>query len=139
VPNPCDAGVAPNLAFQRPVTATSALPGLEAGKAVDGLALTAWNSGGGPPAELVIDLGAPMTIREIRLLNAQDPAGVTTHRIEIRKPFGGWQLLEKLNGFTTSEQWLRVFPSAPVTGVRWIRIKTQKTPSWVSWWEVQVY
>ncbi|HXG26779.1 MAG TPA: hypothetical protein VNL94_08015 [Candidatus Binatia bacterium] len=48
-------------------------------------------------------------------------------------------LLEKLPGVTAGEQWLRVFQSAPVTGIRWIRIKTQKSPSWVGWREVQVY
>jgi hypothetical protein len=139
IPDPCAADVPQNLAWLRPVTVSSEIPGHEAALANDGLALTAWNSGEGPPGEIVIDLGAPTTVREVRLLNAQDPAGFTTHRVEVRRQSGGWQLLGKLQGFTSSETWLRVFATTPVQDVRWVRIKTQKTPSWVSWWEVQVY
>ncbi len=139
VPDVCNPPPQPvNLAFQRPVAVTSELPGAEGFYAVDGLVLSLWNSGGPPPAEIVIDLGTPKTISEIRLLTLQDPAGTTMHRVEVRRPVGGWMLLEKLTGFTAGDQWLRVFPSAPVTGIRWIRVKTQKSPSWVGWRDIQV-
>ena len=139
-PDPCSPPpTLPNLAFGRPVIATSELPGEEAARAVDSLAFTQWGSGAPPPAEIVIDLGGPKTLHEVRLLVEQFPAGSTTHRVEVRRPVGGWLLLEKLTGVTASEQWLRVIPSAPIAGVRWIRIKSQKSPSWISWREVQAY
>jgi hypothetical protein len=138
-PDPCAPPASKNLAFQRPVVVDSELPGEPGSQAVDGLVLTDWNAGAPPPITITIDLGSPQTIHEIRLLTAQFPAGTTTHRIEVRKPVGGWLFLAKLSGYTQGDQWLRVFPSSPVTGVRWIRIRTQKSPSWVSWREIQAY
>lgn len=138
-PDPCAAPTSTNLAFQRPVTVDSEVPGQEGPRAVDGLVSTAWNSGSFAPVTITIDLGSPKTIHEIRLLVAQDPAGTTAHRIEVRKSTGGWIGVGKLLGSTQEQQWLRVFPASPVTGVRWIRVRTQKSPSWVSWREIQAY
>ncbi|HEV8545963.1 MAG TPA: discoidin domain-containing protein [Candidatus Limnocylindrales bacterium] len=139
-PDPCDGtGVPKNLAFGRPVIVDSELPGEEGAKAVDGLVLTDWNAGGGVPVSITIDLGSPQTIHEIRLLTAQFPAGATTHRIDVRKQKGGWSQVAKLTGITQGEQWLRFFASPALTGVRWVRIRTTMSPSWVSWREIQVF
>jgi hypothetical protein len=129
----------PNLAFGRPVTVGAELPGQEGWKAVDGLALTSWNSGLPAPVTITIDLGGPVTVHEVRLLTSQYPPGTTFDRIEVRSPIGGWISLAKLNGYTTDQQWLRIFPGSAVSNVRWIRVKVQKSPSWVAWGEIQVY
>jgi hypothetical protein len=140
-PNPCSSPpLAANLALGRPVAVSGTFGGEVGSRAVDGLALTGWNSGGGPPGTIQVDLGSGQTIREVRLLVAQDPAGTTTHQIQVRNANGAaFFVVAALTGATQGEQWLRWFPKNPLHGIRWVRIVTTASPSWVAWSEFQVY
>jgi hypothetical protein len=140
-PDPCSSPpLSTNLALNRPVQVSGTF-GTDVGpNAVDGLGVSLWSSGAGVPGAIEIDLGSGKTIQEVRLLVSQDPAGATTHRIEVRKATGGsFKLEATLTGNTSGDQWLRWFPKKPLKGIRWIRIVTTSSPSWVSWREVQVY
>lgn len=124
----------------RPVAASGTLGDHVGSKAVDGLGVTGWNSGSGPPGTIQVDLGSGKKIHEIRLLVEQDPAGQTTHQIQVRNAVGTQFItVATLSGATQPEQWLRWFPGSPLTGIRWVRIVTTASPSWVAWGEVQVY
>ncbi len=140
-PNPCSGPpIAVNLALNRPVQVSGTFGDQFGSRAVDGLGLTGWSSGGGPPATIEVDLGLAQTIHEIRLLTEQDPAGGTTHQIQVRKANGAaFTTVATLSGATQGEQWLRWFPNAPLHGIRWVRIVTTASPSWAAWREVQVY
>ena len=91
-----------NLAFERSAKASSSLPDASPDRAVDGVADTIWNAGGGAPAWIEIDLGAATAIGEIRLLVAQSPPGPTHHRVTCRtSPNGDAKLLDDLEGATS--------------------------------------
>ena len=140
-PDPCTSPPIPiNLALGRPVVVSGTFAGDVGPFAVDGLGITGWNSGSGPPGSIQIDLGSAHTISEVRLLTSQDPAGPTTHQIQVRKENGLFFKTEAtLTGATTGDMWLRWIPKKPLKGIRWIRIVTTSSPSWVAWREVQVY
>jgi hypothetical protein len=95
-----------------------------------------WNSGGFGPGWIQLDLGQPTTISRVRLLTAQNPPGPTSHQIlggmtpESLTPLGA------LDGDTADSQWLEL----QVKGqVRYLKVVTVKSPSWVAWGEIEVY
>jgi len=133
------AGTAANLALDRPATASYALVEAPAGQAVDGDRDTIWNAGAGPLAWIEIDLGAPTSLAQVRLLAGQDPAGPTQHDITGRPSAQGPIVtLGTLSGDTTDgdELVLDVDPDAPL--IRYVRITTVSSPSWVAWREIEV-
>jgi hypothetical protein len=139
-PDPCGLPSGPrNLALGRPVTASGAA--LEpAANAVDGNPGTIWNSGAGPPQWIEIDLGAPATVGRIRLRLAQYPTGDTTHIVSTKGAGSGdgWIVRAQLSGSTSDAQVLEVASGAPWTTVRYVRVETVESPSWVSWREIEV-
>jgi hypothetical protein len=46
--------------------------------------------------------------------------------------------MHEFSGPTTDTQWLSYSLPEPVRGVRFVRIETTSSPSWVSWREIQV-
>jgi len=127
-----------NVAFDKPVTASSATADSPAHRIVDGDPDSIWNSGGPPPAWVEIDLGEPHAVTEIRLLVAQSPAGLTTHHIGCRTaPGGSITQLAILEASTTDGDLLPATLSAPTT-CRIVRIETAASPSWVAWREIEV-
>ncbi|MEK6190838.1 MAG: discoidin domain-containing protein [Chloroflexota bacterium] len=126
-----------NLAWRRPVTASSAYAPVE--NAVDGNPDTIWNAGRGWPAWIEIDLGQATSLSELRLTVAQTPTGVTEHHVWGRVDAGGeLVLLGTLSGVTTDYQTLRLNSPGTWPAVRWLRIETTASPSWVAWREIEV-
>jgi hypothetical protein len=128
-----------NLAWRRPVTGSTALPESPVENAVDGDPGTIWNAGRWPPAWIEIDLGQVSSLSEVRLTVAQTPVGVTEHRVLGRLEAGGeLVLLGTLNGATADYQTLRLTSPGTWPAVRWLRIETSASPSWVAWREIEV-
>ena len=106
-------------------------------RAIDGDVTTVWNAGAFAPAWIQLDLGQPVSISKVRLNISQVPSGPSTHVIaggptpETLVPIG------TLDGETSDKQWLEL--ATPATNVRYLRISTTKSPSWVSWREIEVY
>ena len=67
-----------NLARSKPVEAPGSYQSVPSAL-VDGDYSRGWNSGGFPPQWVEVDLTAPSTIRTVRLLTGQSPAGETIH------------------------------------------------------------
>jgi hypothetical protein len=108
--------------------------------AVDGSPEFIWNSGDFAPQWIEIDLGAPQSIGRVALLSAQSPEGDTVHRVLARASAGDpYELLHEFAGFTSDAQWIHYSPQEPWENVRYLRIKTIGSPSWVAWREIQVY
>jgi len=129
-----------NLALGKPVSASAAGEGAAA-NAVDGSVGTAWLSGSDPPQWIEVDLQQPATIGAVRLVVAQYPAeGATTHRVWTRGPGDGdvYVLRETLGGTTRDGQTLESRAGAPWAGVRFVRVETTQSPSWVAWKEIEV-
>jgi len=139
-PDPCSFGASPrNLSAGKPVTASQSLPGEPPEGAVDGGELAKWGAGAAPPQWIEIDLGAPATITEIALEVSQFPDGHTVHRVYGRGPSGPEQLLALLQGTTHDGEWLLAPKGAAAwTGIRFVRVETVESPSWVSWFEIEV-
>jgi hypothetical protein len=127
-----------NLALGRPAKASMSLAGSPPGDAVDGDQDTLWNSGGGPPQWIEIDLGKATAVAEIRLTVSQYPAGSTDHRVYARLSDGSLVLLHRFHGRTRDGDVLEFAPATPRTKVRAIRVETRASPSWVAWREIEV-
>jgi hypothetical protein len=105
---------------------------------VDGDFDTLWNSGGGAPQWIEVDLGRARTVAQIRLTVAQSPSGPTAHLVYGRRGDGSLVLLHRFMGATQDGTVLAFTPDRPWTGVRAIRIETRASPSWVAWKEIEV-
>lgn len=131
--------VRPNLALARPVTASNEYPGSPASLAVDGNWWSYWNAGDFPPQWIEVDLGAAQPVGEIVLGITQLPDCATIHRVyggaSESQPLG---FLHEFNGFTTDQQVLRYIPPTPQQ-LRFVRIETTSSCSWVGWREIEVY
>ncbi len=115
------------------VTASNGQAGLI--NAFDGDEETSWTSGAGPPQWVELDLGQPVAVDRLRLLVDQYPSGRSVHQI-----FGGDQsdpseMLVEVSGETEWGQLLEVDIGQTV---RYLRILTVESPSWVSWLEIEV-
>ena len=85
-----------------------------------------------------IDLGAEQIIRDIRLLTSQFPAGETVHEVRVRGEETVFETVFRFEGATEDMQWLTYLPESPLENVRYIRINTLSSPSWIAWREVEV-
>lgn len=127
-----------NLALGKPVRFSNQTADLAGRLAVDGDFGTLWNSGGGPTQWIEIDLGAEYAVREIRLTVSQYPPGQTIHQIKGRSADGQFFLLHTFDGATSDGDELVLKPDSPFMGIRFIRIETILSPSWVAWREIEV-
>ncbi len=128
-----------NLALGRPVTASASLPGQPPEAAVDGDVETRWISGSHPQQWIEIDPGAAFDVEKLVLVPAQDPAGATVHRVFGGLQSGEAQLLYIFRGETSDGTPLEVSPIGSWGSVRYLRIETTESPSWVAWREIAVF
>lgn len=140
-PDLCDESLLPptNLALNKSARASQSLPDDPPANAVDGNRETIWSAGAHPTHWIEIDLGTPQSVRRIDLVTSQFPAGVTTHQIQVRGNTGTFQTVNTFNDNTEDSQTLTYEPSMPIDNVRYIRIQTTQSPSWVAWREIEVY
>jgi hypothetical protein len=118
--------------------AESSVPGSEPGFAIDGLPSTSWNAGTGAPSYITVDLGRTTAISKIRLQVNQTPDGNTLHFIYVGEhPSSGLTHAATLSGWTVNGQWLEL--AQPIGPVRYVKIVTQVSPSWVAWREIEIY
>jgi len=131
-------GAGGNLALGKPVRVSGETSGYGGAGAVDGDLGTLWNSGGGPVQWIEIDLGAPQSIRTIRLTVSQYPQGDTAHRVLARGPSGDFQLIYTFAGDTKDGNVLEYTAAHPIAGIQFIRIESTASPSWIAWREIEV-
>jgi len=95
-----------------------------------------WNSGTFPEGWWQVDLGQVVNLYSITLITSQDPPGNTVHTIYTGT--GALSPLYTFSAYTYDSQTLST-PVYPVgTLVRYIRIVTPSSPSWVAWNSVVV-
>lgn len=128
-----DAGTGPVT-----VTASASLPDSPPSNVLDGNFESAWNSGTDPDQWIQIELGSPHTFRAIRLHIAQFPEGETIHQVWLGSDPNSLTLAYEFKGFTKDSDILEFIPSAPMTNIRFIKIVTTQSPSWVAWREIEV-
>lgn len=139
-PDACITTVLPgrNLAKGKPVEVSEQLPDQTAQMAVDGDTTTQWSAGAYPIQWIQIDLGAISTIGEISLTVGQWPAGQTVHQVWAGASPDSLQLVSEFKGKEYDYDVLNFMPVAPLTNIRYVRITTTESPSWVSWREIEV-
>jgi len=128
-----------NVARGRTVVASAERGSAPATYAVDGDATSAWIAGQSAPQWIEIDLGTPIAVAAIRLGVEQFPDGDTVHAVLGRTSEGWYRELHVFNGRTTTGQLLEYAPSTPWEGIRYLRVETRASPSWVAWREVEVF
>jgi predicted ester cyclase len=107
--------------------------------AVDGNLERTWGAGAPPPQWVEIALGEPVTMFQLRLVTAQTPSGRTRHQIWVGPTAEDLYLLHTFEGFTFDNQTLVFSPDAPVEDVRYVRVVTLSSPSWVGWREIEIH
>lgn len=138
LPTPTDLPKSGNLALKMMTFTSKSERDRTSSRAVDGSTTTDWGSGHFPPQWIEINLGAPATIKEVRLLVTQHPSGDTTHRILVRPGFGEFTEIHRFESFTSTGQWLVYKLPEPMGHVQVVRIETLESPSWVGWIEIEV-
>jgi F5/8 type C domain len=127
-----------NLALGKSVSASSEYPGNPASLAVDGDSSTYWSAGNYPPQWIEVDLGSVQTVGEIDLGVTQLPDSYTVHDVYGRADASQqWTLLHEFAGDTTDQQVLQYVLATP-ENLRYIRIETTESASWVGWREIEV-
>lgn len=140
-PDACQSGqfdfLENNVALNKSVTVSRALSDEPPANAVDGSGAQ-WGSGALPTQWIQIDLGQLYTVKLIRLQVGQYPDGETTHDVYVGSSPDSLMLVHTFDGKTIDNQRLEFQPDTPLTDVRYVRITTTKSPSWVSWKEIEV-
>jgi hypothetical protein len=71
---------------------------------------------------------------------SQYPDGSTTHRVLTRATTTDpWDLRYTFTGSTVDNQVLEHAPASAWTNVRYVRVDTTSSVSWVSWKEIELY
>jgi hypothetical protein len=104
--------------------------------AVDGNHATSWSSGHAAPAWIEFDLGSVKTVKAIRLTPEMSPttgtvvqnvyAGMTAFPTTLVKTFSGTATI------------LEPIALAVNSSVRYVRIETASSPSWIAWREIEI-
>lgn len=128
------------LAYKKPVRASGEPAGSPADFAVNGDPGTWWSAGAGPVQWIEVDLGEPEAIAGHRLTISQSPPGDTEHRVHGQGPWtdGAETLLHTFAGRTQAMDVLTHTPEEPWEGIRFVRVETVQSPSWVFWREISL-
>lgn len=135
-------GTPVNVALGKPVSASRFYSSeYSPSKAVDGDIITFWNSGEYAPQWIEIDLLSPISISRLRFRTGQSPSsGYTVHAVTGRAAIGDpYQALHTFEGVTVTETWIEYAPPTPWESIRYLRIETLESPSWVAWVELEAY
>ena len=128
-----------NLAHGKPATTSASLPDQPPSAAVDGDPETIWNAGGLPTQWIEIDFGSVFDLDRLVLLPAQTPDGPTVHQVWGRGDSGDYRLFHEFRGSTADGVALDVSPVSYWSGIRYLKIETTESPSWVAWREIAVF
>ncbi len=127
-----------NLALGKPARTSASVDAESAALAVDGWNSSAWESGGEPRQWIEIDLEGEHTIHGIRLVPSQFPEGPTVHVVEMASADGPMSVVHAFEGDTADSQPLTHQFAEALVGIRYVRVTTTSSPSFVSWYEVAV-
>ncbi len=139
-PDACVVTVLPgrNLALQKPVQVSASLPDQSPEMAVDGDPNTQWSAGGYPTQWIEIDLGAEYSVGEIRLTVGQWPEGNVVHELWVGASRESLRKVQEFSGYEVDFNILSYLPPSPLNDIRYIKVVTTESPSWVSWREIEV-
>lgn len=126
-----------DLAHGQPATASSTHGSSLPDSAFDGDTATSWNSGDYAPQWIEVDLGADYPVTEVDGLADITPNGQVTHAVEGRTSSGTTYPLGGFSGFSARSEWVRIACDR-TQSVRYVRVTTTSSPSWIAWFEIRV-
>jgi hypothetical protein len=100
---------------------------------------SAWNAGAGPTQWILLDLQSTYTVNQLSLTIAQSTKGRTVHEIEGGSTPQNLSHLITLDQITSDQQVVNIPFLEPIPNLRYIKITTTNSPSWVAWKEIKVY
>lgn len=103
----------------------------------DGNPSTAWNSGGPAPAWIQLDLNRDVVPSRVRLYTEQYPPGNVSHNITGVLSNGATVNLGGYSGYMSNSVWLEINIPYSIP-VRYLRITTSQSSSWVAWKDIEV-
>jgi hypothetical protein len=110
----------------------------EASSAGDGSVCTIWNSGGGAPQEVTLDLGTPTRIDVIALLPEMTPDGQVSHEIAFSDDGRSFQVGHRVEAPMRSGAQVELVLPKPERA-RFVRVTTKRSPSSIAWREVGLF
>lgn len=128
-----------NVALGANVTASNTAGGSPSAL-VDGNLNSLWV--GGPVTQSVtLDLKSSQTISKVNLVVEQNPSGNSVHNVYISTTgtAGSWTLWKTFSGNTVAGQTLSFVPPFPIGNIRYIKVETTSSTSWVAWREIETY
>jgi hypothetical protein len=131
-------GSGSEVAHGRPATASSSYLSSLPDSAFDGDTATSWNAGKYAPQWIEVDLGSDLPITEVDGCADITPNGQVTHVVEGRTSAGMWYGLGNYSGPSVRNQWLTI-PSDPSHPVRYVRVTTTSSPSWIAWFKIRIF
>ena len=91
------------------------------------------------PQYAQLELPGEYNITNVCLLISQSSNGATYHQISIGASLNSTQVVTVLNGTTFNGEWINITYNPPLNNVRFLRLDTISSPSWVSWIKFLVY
>ena len=142
-PDPCEYGefdfIRFNVATTAVATASSEIPGFEAGRVNDGRP-DHWNAADRAPQSVELRLASPTTLDRIDMVVAQDPPGRSVHELWIQVEGGELERVEVYDGTTGENDVLSYQPDQPVSGVVLVRVVTTELGDLApAWHEISLY
>ncbi len=85
-----------------------------------------------------VDLGEMYTVGEIRLTVGMWPSGKAVHQVWVGATRDALRLVYEFGEEYYDYDVISFTPPKPLEKIRYVRIVTTESPSWVSWREVEV-
>jgi hypothetical protein len=129
---------ATNVALNKPATASLSTAAETPERAFDGDTITNWCTPGFT-GWVSVDLQNRCSIDSIRLHVNQYLPGNTVHEIKVSEDMQNWTTINTLSGYTVDHQVITLRYSPVVSNVRYVKVNTLSSNSWVAWFEIGVY
>src|SRR5262249_39327406 len=108
-------------------------------EAIDGHRGSMWSAGRGPPGWWCVDLGAVVLVRGVTVVPAMSPAiGKILHVVETCEA-GEDRAVRATIGQTMTDGAVYAYDFGAPVAARWVRIRTEVSPSKVGWYEIGIY
>jgi hypothetical protein len=120
------------------LTAQASSAQADASKAGDGSVCTIWNSGGGAPQQVTLDLGTPTRVDVIALVPEMTPDGTVSHEVSFSDDGRSFQVGHRIEAPMRSGAQVELVLPKPERA-RFVRVTTTKSPSSIAWREVGLF
>jgi len=113
----------------------AASAGADASAAIDRDACTMWNANAPAPQEVTLDLGGERVVRGVIVVPAMTPSGAVAHVASTSTDGAAFTPRARFEGTMQNARAQMIAFVTPVSA-RYVRVRTERSPSWVAWFEI---